>query len=211
MKAMTTAEAKDWCSQVGLHLSSDGLLGYASSLSSQGPKFFVLAPEEFRRISVFTRSLLNLPDKTAFGGGLLWLRRWDIGSPPLIWAGWRIIESIRKVSGGSESLEVAPAQLFRADELVEFHACLIPVVGFGWVAEFVPSTGGFFLHFKDNRQVCFSAESTDLLNELRTAFRHCNPTDDDPMVKRLAELARPGGHSPAEEIQTRFDRDEWKW
>lgn len=187
MKVMTTEEARNWCLKVGPKLGNDGVLRYPSSAEQ---RFFVLAPEEFRRITVFARVALTFRSEAAFGGGLLWLRRWDIGSPQLMSVGWRIIEDIRRAHGGSQSLEVAPAQLFREDELLDLHAFLVQVIGFGWVAEFVPSTGGFFLHFKDNRQVCFAGESKDSLNELRAAFSQWNPTEDDPMVKRLAELER---------------------
>ena len=189
MKVMAFEEAKKWCSQVGLRLARDGDLRYPRSPEH---RFFVLAPEEFRQIMVFTYAMLVFRSESNFCGGLLWLRRWTIGSPQMVRVGWRIIEDIRRVHGGPQSLEVAPAQLFRDDEFVDLHAFLAQVVGFGWIADFVPSTGNFFLHFKDNRQVCFTAESVDLLNELRSEFSHWNPTEDDPMVRKLAELERGG-------------------
>jgi len=189
MKVMAFEEAKKWCSQVGLRLARDGDLRYPRSPEH---RFFVLAPEEFREIMIFTRAMLVFRSESLFCGGLLWLRRWDIGSPQMVRVGWRIIEDIRRVHGGPQSLEVAPAQLFRDDEFVDLHAFLAQVVGFGWIADFVPSTGNFFLHFKDNRQVCFTAKSADVLNELRVDFGHWNPTDEDPMVKRMAELEREG-------------------
>ena len=187
MKVMAFEEAQKWCSQVGLRFTRDGVLRYPRSPEH---RFFVLAPEEFRQIMVFTYAMLVFRSESDFCGGLLWLRRWSIGSPQMVRVGWRIIEDIRRVHGGPQSLEVAPAQLFRDDEFVDLHAFLAQVVGFGWVAEFVPSTGNFFLHFKDNRQVCFTAKSADVLNELRVDFARWNPTDEDPMVKRMAELER---------------------
>ena len=187
MKVMAIEEAKKWCSKVGLRLARDAVLRYPRSPEH---RFFVLAPEEFRLIMAFTRAMLEFRSEADFCGGLLWLRRWSIGSPQMVRVGWRIIEDIRRVHGGLQSLEVAPAQLFRDDEFVDLHAFLAQVVGFGWKAEFVPSTGNFFLHFKDNRQVCFTAKSADVLNELRVDFARWNPTDEDPMVKRMAELER---------------------
>jgi hypothetical protein len=192
MKSMTVDEAKDWFLQTGLRLTKENVLRYKPSRER---RFFVSAPEEFRRIMPFTRNILTFRGEAAFSGGLIWLRRWNIGTPQFIKVGWKIIEDIRRAHGDLRSLELAPAQLFRDDELLELHAFLVQIIGFWWVAEFVPPTGGFFVHFKDNRQVCFMSESTESLAELRAAFGQWNPTDNDPMVERLAELekARPRG------------------
>jgi hypothetical protein len=187
MKVMSREEAAAWCREVGPRMTGEGVLQYARAKQY---RFFVEAPEEFRRVISFTRAMLTFRSGVSFAGGLLWLRRWDIGSPQFIWIGWKIIEDIRRVHGDLRSLETAPAQVFRDDEFLDLHTLLVQVVGFGWVAEFVSPTGGFFMHFKDNRQVCFTARSPDLLKELRVAFEDWNPTDEDPMVKRLAESER---------------------
>ena len=186
MKAMTVEDARSWCLSAGLKLAEDEWVCYGPS---EEHRFFVKAPEEFRRIMAFTLMLTHRRG-AAFSGGLIWLRRWNIGTPQFIRVGWRIIEDIRRAHGDPRSLELAPAQLFRDDEFSEMQAFLMQVIGFGWVAEFVPSTAGFFVHFKDNRQVCFTSQSGDLLNSLRTDFSEWNPTEDDPMVTRLIELER---------------------
>jgi hypothetical protein len=187
MKVMSGEEAAIWCRGVGPRMTAEGVLQYARAKQY---RFFVEAPEEFRLIMGFTRAMLTFRGEASFGGGLLWLRRWDIGSPQFISLGWKIIEGIRRVHGDLRSLETAPAQVFRDDEFLDLHTFLVQVVGFGWVAEFVSATSGFFVHFKDNRQVCFSARSPDLLKELRAAFAKWNPTAEDPMAKRLAESER---------------------
>jgi hypothetical protein len=187
MKVMSREEAAPWCRKVGPRMTAEGVLQYTRAKQH---RFFVEAPEEFRRIMSFTRAMLTFRGEAAFAGGLLWLRRWDIGSPQFIWLGWKIIEDIRRVHGDLRSLETAPAQVFRDDEFLYLQAFLVQVVGFGWVAECVSPSGNFFMHFKDNRQVCFTARSPQILKELRVAFEDWNPTDEDPMVKRLAESER---------------------
>jgi hypothetical protein len=82
---------------------------------------------------------------------------------------------------------VIPADLFRADELLDLHAVLLQVVGFGWVAEFVPTMRGYFVRFKDNGQICVVAETEALMHELRESFQYWNPKDFDPMAARIAE------------------------
>jgi hypothetical protein len=189
MKAITNEETMKWCSQdaVGLKMTRNDVLRYKDP---DEHKFFVTIPEEHREIVVLARTMLTFRGEVNFSGGMLWLRWWEIGSPQLARVGWRILEDIRRAHGESRSLEVAPSQLFRDDEFVELHAFLTQVMCFGWVAEYVPSTDGFFLHFKDNRQVCFFARAAETLQELRTALKEWNPTDEDPMVVKMAAMEK---------------------
>lgn len=194
MRSMTSDEARKWCSQeaVGLTLRRDGVLRYKSVREH---RFFVTVPEEHREILILARAMLTFRGEANFSGAMLWLRWWDIGSPQWARVGWRILEDIRRAHGESRSLEVAPAQLFREDEFVQSHAFLVQAIAFGWVAEYIPSGGGYFAHFKDNLQVCLSAESSETLKEMRTSFHDWNPTKQDPMVAemeliRKARLAR---------------------
>jgi hypothetical protein len=141
-------------------------------------------------ITALAYHILNCGGGESFSGGLLWLQRWDIGSPQMVRPGWLILENIRRAHGELRSLEVAPAQFFRDDELVELHAFLNQAIAFGWVTDFVPCAGHFFLHFKDNRQVRFTAESPVTLKELRTEFQRWKPTDKDPMVEKMISIER---------------------
>jgi hypothetical protein len=187
MKALTTTEARQWCSRSELVMTRDFSLKYNSASEN---KFFLTAPEEHREILVLARAVLIFRGEANFTGGLLWLQRWSIGSPQLVRAGWRILEDIRRAHGELRSLETAPAQLFRDDELVELHAFLIQAIAFGWVTDFIPSAGGFFFHFKDNRQICVATKSMETLNELRSHFQHWHPTDEDPMVAKMASMKK---------------------
>jgi hypothetical protein len=189
MKALTTEEARKWCSQcsTGLRVTRYDVLRYKHPREH---KFCLAAPEEYRMISPLAYHILTFRSEESFAGGFLWLHRWDIGSPQLVRPGWRILEDMRRAHGELRSLEAAPAQSFRVDEIVELHAFLIQVVAFDWVADFIPLVGGFFLHFKDNRQICVAAESSETLKELRTHFQDWNPTDEDPMVVKMAAMEK---------------------
>jgi hypothetical protein len=189
MKALTTMEARKWCLQdaAGLRVTRDDTLRYKHPREH---KFFITAPTEHHDIVVLTRAILLFQGEGDFSGGFIWLQRWDIGSPQIVRVGWRILEDIRRAHGEPRSLETAPAQFFRDDELVELHAFLVQVVAFGWLADFVPCARRFFLHFKTNGQICFIAESAATLKELRTAFQEWNPTDEDPMVAKMASMKK---------------------
>jgi len=189
MKAITSAEARKWCSGdvVGLMVGRYDSLCYGQSAKH---RFFITAPEEHRAITALAYHVLTRGSDRSFSGGLLWLQRWNIGSPQLVRPGWRILENIRRAHGEMRSLEVAPAQFFRDNELVELHAFLNQAIAFGWVTDYVPFAGHFFVHFKNNRQVCFTAEFPVTLGELRAEFQRWKPTDKDPMVGKMASLER---------------------
>ncbi len=189
MKAMTSAEARKWCSQdaVGLRVGRYDSLSYRRRKEHM---FFIAAPEEHRMITALAYHILNCRGERSFSGGLLWLQRWDIGSPQMVRPGWLILENIRRAHGEMRSLEVAPAQFFRDDELVELHAFLNQAIAFGWVTDYVPCAGHFFIHFKDNRQVRFTAESPVTLKELRIEFQRWKPTHKDPTVEKMISIER---------------------
>jgi len=189
MKAMTTAEARKWCSRksLGLKVGPYDFLRYRKSKEHE---FFITAPEEHRMITALSYHILNWRGAESFSGGMLWLQRWDIGSPQMVRPGWLILENIRRAHGELRSLEIAPAQFFRDDELVKLHAFLNQAIAFGWVTDYIPFSGHFFIHFKDNRQVRFTAESSETLKELRTEFQRWDPTDKDPMVEKMMSLER---------------------
>jgi hypothetical protein len=66
----------------------------------------------------------------------------------------------------------------------------VQAIAFGWVTDYIPASGGFFVHLKDNRQVCFTADSAVTLKELRNTFSEWNPTNEDPMVLRMRALEK---------------------
>ncbi|SRR5579871_16678 len=185
MQVMTTEAARSWCTQeaLGLRVRRYDRLTYGQS---RPHRFFVAAPELHREIVVLAREMTHGENQVA--GGLLWLQRWDIGSPELVRTGWRILEDIRRANGQPAPLEIAPAVLFRDDEAVEQHVFLIQTIAYGWVADFVPRGGGFFLHFKDNRQICFASRSLQIHRELMLAFQRWNPSAEDPMTMKIRSI-----------------------
>lgn len=187
MRVMTGEEARSQCSEAGLTVNEDGVLCYSYSKQNS---FFISAPEEHRRIVVLSRTISTLQSETSFQGGLLWFRRWQIGSPQLVQVGWEIVEGLRRAHGDLRSLDAAPAHWFRHDELISLNAFLLQAIAFGWVADYVPASGRFFVHCKDNRQVCITADSAETLKDLRTIFGQWNPIDADPMVLRMSALEK---------------------
>ena len=187
MKGMNTEQALSWCKSAGLTMDEDGILSYDNPNQR---RFFIAAPETFRGMMAVSRAIIVFGGEAGFHGGLLWLHRWDIGSPQSVRVGWQIMEDMRRARGDVQSLDIAPAQSFRHDEFVPLHAFLLNVIGLGLVADFVSSSRHFFAHFKDNEQICFSTDEVDTFKELQKHFSSWNPTDEDPMILKLRELER---------------------
>jgi hypothetical protein len=190
MKAMTDKEARKWCSHESTGLRVIGRLNILRFKKPKEHYFFIDPPEKHRRIVALARTILCFRGDTQFSGGFLWLQCWDIGSPQLVWPGWRILEDMRRAHGEPRPLEIAPAQSFREDEMVELHAFLIQVIAFAWVADYIPFAGDFFLHFKMNGLICVSARSAETLNELRVHFRQWKQANEDSMQVKMAAYAK---------------------
>ena len=195
MRSLEEREAIEWCATANLKPKSDGLLRYPGNGAN---RFFLTAPEEHREIVVLATDIASFRGPSDFYGGLIWLRRWDIGSPRLVETGWSVLENIRRAHGDLRPLDLAPAQFFRSDEPTELRSFLIQVIAYGWVAEYVPCSGRLFYHFKDNRQVCVTSEHAEASAEVRTHFQEWNPTDEDPMglKMRAPEPARKAKKKP---------------
>lgn len=128
MRGMTTEQALSWSRSAGLIMNEDGLLSYDNPNQQ---RFFIAAPETFRGMMALARAIIVFGGEAGFHGGLLWLHRWDIGSPQSVRVGWQIMEDMRRARGDVQSLDIAPAQSFRHDEFVPLHAFLLHVLGLG--------------------------------------------------------------------------------
>ncbi len=181
MRTLTNQEAAGWFSHDDIKV---GELWYPRYRARRQHEFFVAIPAEFRKI-------LSLATKVAtaryFAGGCLWLRMWN-GSGDA--SGWRTLEGIRRSHGELRSLEAAPGQLFREDELQDLIAFLAPTMGFGWAAAYKGSASDFIFYFKTSGQIHVMGKSAETLEELRRDFAAWSPTDTDPLVDAVRASER---------------------
>lgn len=180
MKGLTFAEARLYFKAPGnLRLTRDDHLYYRSRRRFS---FVVRIPAEFRRIAMLCGDLLSFTGGHEFEGGILWLRRWDVGMKRVVRVGWKTLEDIRRAHGDSQSLELAPAQVFRSDESVDFHSFLLYTMAFEWSAQAVSWNAGYFLDIRGSRRFfCV----TDTRADCESLMEHLN--DWDP--KRENEAA----------------------
>jgi hypothetical protein len=153
----------------------------ALSYQTEGESYFVVrTPPEHMRIVALAYSILLQQDHASFKGGLIWLQMWQVGSPQMVRPGWKILEGMRRAQGDLRSLDIAPAQAFRHDELVELHAWLIQVMAYGWFAYFVPSVGDYYVLFTTTGRILFTAKSPETLDTLFSGLKSWGPTKENP-------------------------------
>lgn len=175
MQSQSTKEARGWCTQGG---ESDRRLARQDVLSYGKRKEFTFRiknPSEHRKIVALAHDILAIQSERGFSGGLIWFHMWYVGCGELVMPGWKIIESMRRAQGDLRSLDIAPAQVFREDELVELHAFLIQMMAFGWSGYYVPSTEDFFLDFRTSERFFCVAKSEERLKALSSSLKLWNP------------------------------------
>ena len=177
MEALTSEQARRWCSQgFGLRITSENLLRYKTR-GRYG--FMVRLPVEFRRLAVLSYDLLSFTGGHEFEGGLLWLHRWEVGVNRIIKVGWKTLEEFRRAHGSAQSLEVAPAQGFRSDEFVDMQAFLLYTMAYEWSAYLLPRNGDFFLDIRGSGRLFCTAKSVDVREKLFEHLKIWNPTEED--------------------------------
>jgi hypothetical protein len=183
-----------WAS--GLRISPTDDIFY----DSEGASCFRLTyPETPRRVTYAARLLSMLGafegDESTFNGALLWLRLWEIGSPQLEKAGWKMIERMRMGYGELRPLGEANAHWFRSDEIAELAAFIVPCFVFGWDAYILPSGGHTFGFVSHDGFWSISARNHEASNRVLTEFAEFKPEFDLDLAARFCRGA--GSNSPA--------------
>src|SRR4051812_27003597 len=106
---------------LNIDVELNGYLFYRNSKSLFGIRLDV--PREAPQAALLAHSLVAF-ERDDFYGALLWLTSWDIGTPQIERCGLKILEQMRHGYGVMPSVENAPAQFFRTDEVVDAAAFL---------------------------------------------------------------------------------------
>jgi hypothetical protein len=185
MESMTMEEAREYCTQpwACLAVDEDGFLYYDAP---EEHSFFIKHPPEHRRIVALTYDMLTVSPINCFDAGLIWLYGWHLGVTEAIQPGWEILEDMRRAHGDMRSLDLAPAQYFREDELVELHAYLIQVMAYGWPACYVPRGSRFFVEFRSSERAFFHSSDPKMLDELYSKLARWEPKKEDPDATETA-------------------------
>jgi hypothetical protein len=148
VKLLTDMQAVAWCGRRGL--SADGAVPSSRIRLPDGPsvRIHLGVPGDAIAAVGLAYTLLMTGvseyEERNFGGALIWLHRWEIGSEQIDEAGYMLLDGIRAASRGSIEIASAPAQLFDEKEFVLAYACLVLPMLFQWDAHLVPTCDEFF-------------------------------------------------------------------
>lgn len=179
MNALQTDELRRWCdeSPSGIKLDAMGHLRYATR-NSLGLRLGV--PLEARKAAALASSLVSVEEDDGFYGALIWFTNWDTGTPQIERCGLRILEQMRRGYGITASVENAPAQLFRTDEIVDVQAFLTLPMLFGWDAYFMPHGTRYFAYVRQNGSVFLVTDREQVLQKLRVFLDPYQPAMELP-------------------------------
>jgi hypothetical protein len=179
VRTLTYQESKEWCEQAPLSMK----VGQYAHLSYESPTVFGMSikmPLESGPVMALGSGLLAFEANVEFYGGLLWLANWDIGTPLVERAGLKIIEQMRRGYGNCSSIENAPGNLFRTDEIADLHAFLCLPMLFGWDAYFVPRGTRYFAYVRSNGFLYLVTDEEETYTRLLSHLAYWKPSPEVP-------------------------------
>ena len=185
MKALQIDELRTWFdeSPSGIKVDPAGYLRYPTH-NLVGLRLAV--PAEAQKTAALAASILSVEDDGGYYGGLLWFTNWDIGTPQIERCGLRILEQMRRGYGVTASVENAPAQLFRTDEMTDVQAFLTLPMLFGWDAYFAPHGTRYFAYVRRNGSLFLVTDKEPVLDKLRAVLNPYRPASELPTYLRSA-------------------------
>jgi hypothetical protein len=182
MQVMTAAEVREFETKnawaTGIRMDEDGDLYYNMPEASC---ITLPYPETPLRVTYFARliSMLGtMGDEANFNGALLWIRYWNSGSSQLEKSGWRLVERMRMGFGELRPLNVAKGHWFRADEIADLAAFIVPCFVYGWDAYIVPANAGCFAFISHDEFWCVATRKPDLHARLLKDLEKLEPLID---------------------------------
>jgi hypothetical protein len=158
MHCSTVGELASWIAQNRLHgiaLDEEG----DGSLFFKGGEAFAIEfpwPATSHKTIYEARAaaMIDIDEEAHFEGATLWMSLTNIWSSATEKSGWRMVERMRASFGEPRSLQTAPVHHFRADELVDATAFLVPCFVYGWNAFYLNSSHDTFVHISHDKYWC---------------------------------------------------------
>lgn len=189
MKALQIDELRRWLdeSPSGIKVDPTDHLCYPTR-NSLGLRLDV--PLEAQRVAALASSLLSVEEDDGYYGALIWFTNWDIGAPQIERCGLRILEQMRRGYGVTASVENAPAQLFRTDEIADVQAFLTLAMLFGWDAYFAPHGTRYFAYARQNSSLFLVTDKEPVLQKLRASLDPYRPASELPAYLQNAPASQ---------------------
>lgn len=145
-------------------------------------------PETPLRVTYAARLISMLgadSDEARFGGSLLWLRLWTIGSPQLEKSGWRLVERMRMGFGELRPLGNASGHWFRSDEIADLAAFIVPCFVYRWDAYVVPANAGCFAFISHDGFWCVATREPEIHQRVWEDMRDLEPCLNEAARRRF--------------------------
>jgi hypothetical protein len=183
VQALQIDEIRRWCdeSPSGVRVAPSGHLRYATH-DPYGIRLDV--PSEAAKVVALVSSLLAVEQEDGFYGAFMWFTNFDTGTPRIERCGLRILEQMRRGYGVTPSIENAPGQLFRTDEMVDAHAFLTLPLLFGWDAYFMPHGTRYIAYARQNASLFLVTDGEPALQKLMTSLEPYHPVLELPAYLR---------------------------
>ncbi|HXU19382.1 MAG TPA: hypothetical protein VN788_02230 [Verrucomicrobiae bacterium] len=186
MKALDVDELTKWCNESpsGIQLEMPHHLRYAT------PRPFGLkidVPSEAARVAALVYCLLAVEEDVGYYGSLIWFTNWDTGTPEIERCGLRILEQMRSGYGVTQSIENAPGQLFRSDEIVDAHAFLTLAMLWGWDAYFTPHGTRYFAYCRQGTSLYLVTDDEKVFEKLLASLITYHPVSQLPVYLKGAQ------------------------
>src|SRR5260370_9919779 len=149
MKVLRTEDVLKWCETSASRISP-APRGYLRYGMSEPLGIRLTVPREAQAAVMLAHRLLAFEGDDGYYGAFMWFANWDIGTPQIERCGLRMLEQMRRGYGVTASVENAPGQLFRTDEIADAHAFLTLPLLFGWDAYFMPHGTRYFAYARQN-------------------------------------------------------------
>lgn len=179
MKALQIDELRRWCdeSHSGIRVDATGHLRYATP-NPLGIRLNV--PPEARQTVALAYSLLAVEEDMSFSGALMYFVDWGYSPPEIENCAVKILEQMRRAYGVTASIENAPAQLFRSDEILDVHAFLAIPLLFGWDAYFMPHGTRYFGYLRENASIYLITDDEQVSQKLQASLQGYRPVLELP-------------------------------
>jgi hypothetical protein len=189
MEALQIEELRRWCdeSPSGIKIGPAGRLHYPAR-NPLGIRIDV--PSEAPKAALLASSLLSVEEDEGYYGSMMWFTDWDAGTPQIERCALRILEQMRRGYGVTASVENAPAQLFRTDEIVDAQAFLTLPMLFGWDAYFAPHGTRYFAYVRRNGSIFLVTDREQVLEKLQASLDGYRPTLELPAYLKISAPAR---------------------
>jgi hypothetical protein len=182
MNVMTDSEVREFETKnawaTGICIDGDGDLYYNTPEANCITLPYPETPLRATYFAYLASMLGTFGDEANFYGALLWLRYWQAGSTQLVKSGWRLVERMRMGFGELRPLCVANGHWFRADELADLAAFIVPCFVYGWDAYIVPSNADCFAFISHDGFWCVATRKPEMHARLLHDFEELEPRVD---------------------------------